>query len=530
MRKIAGIFIVIVLILLLSPWAIGLHLAKLYPSVFNVYRVSGFDVQVLEYQRGWFCSHAKIILTIRKPEVVDFLNEFGLPTRYEFRENIQHGPIIYHPLHGMSTMFGLASIEHQLPNPSIKLGDFIGFANKHFNQIILNSIDLPIPNTYVQMKLGYASTHLWITGDLQKIEGELRFKNFELMDDISSISIPFLKFELDQHGPEYHYLLGKNELSIPQISWTEVGGRTLLLSDFSTEGWVEENKGTLRFKRKVDFEKVQMQEYTFGPVQLELSASQLNLDSIKNMFESYINIQKRGELYQSQLQSKMWMLLPTIVMKDTTLKIEHLNIATPKGKFSFEGKLIWGADYLPENIMDLLQSSDANMNLKISKPLLESWLHSAARMPYFNQASDELDNAYFEARQEMKQNIRLNAFMIAGMTNDGLLIDDDAMELLKLQKENATLDTYQKQLQMLYLNRNILRETNYQLFLGYLEVVRPMRELANLVETQKEDTLQGMHLQWQDWIKAGYIKENGDAYQISLQQKDGRMVISGKGL
>jgi len=530
MRKLAGIIIVILLILLLFPWALGLHIAKRYSSLLNVYRASGFDVQVVEYQRGWFSSHAKIILTIQQSDIKNFLNGFGLKNQYEFEENIQHGPIIYRPLHGLSTLFGLVSIAHQLKDSHIEIGDFIGFTGCHLNQIQINSIDLPIPNSLIQVKLHRGLSHIWITDDLQKMKGELRLEDFQLADDVITITMPHVKFTFDQHDPNYHYLLGKNKLSIPHLEWTETSGRSLVLTKLISSGFIEENKGALSLNRKLNFDEMKMEDDHFGPVKFELTAEKLDVDSIKNVFDSYVDIEQNGELYESQLQQKMLMLLPTIVMEDTVIKFNDFDITTPKGKFSLEGMMQWKEDSSPDDISDLLQSSNANVNLKISKKLAESWIHVAARMPYFNQASDELDTAYWDARQTMQQNMRMNAFLIASMTTDGTLMDEDALNLLELQKDNVTLDSYQQYLQKLYLNRNILRETNYRLFLGYLEVVRPMQQLLDILQKQKDETLQSMHLQWQDWIKAGYIKENGDTYQISLIQNDGKLVVSGKAL
>jgi hypothetical protein len=260
----------------------------------------------------------------------------------------------------------------------------------------------------------------------------------------------------------------------------------------------------------------------------EITGKKINAEAVKNLFQSYLDISERGELYQSQLKQKMWMIIPTIVIQDTEIQLNHLNITTPNGKFSLQGKIQWPDPYVPEDISELLQSMNANADLQISKKILDQWLIYAAHMPYFNQPTEELENAYWDTRNEMFRNMRLNAFLISSMTDEGLIADADALDLLQLQKEYATLESYQNFLQKLYLNKNILRETNYRLFVQYLAIERSLQILMDITKTQKQDTLQGMKLQWKDWVKGGYIKDVGEGYTISIVQKDGKLVVSGK--
>jgi hypothetical protein len=528
MRKIVLIAVVILLFLLISPWAMGIYIERLYPSVFKVYETSGFTVKIIQYHRGWFCSDAKILVQIQQSDLRSFLDELKLPNEYEFQGHIQHGPIIYRPLHGLSTLFGLASIRNTSPTQNLEIADFMGFTAKHYNQIILTKIHLKYPNSLIQIALDRGESGIWLNEDLKKLHGEWHIDRLTIADDVASISLPEVIFEFDQYGPNDYYLLGNNHLHIPIVEWKEVDGKFLKVIDFKTSGYVEEKESTFSVNRQFDFQKLLIDGYSFGPMGFEITGKKINAEAVKNLFQSYLDISERGELYQSQLKQKMWMIIPTIVIQDTEIQLNHLNITTPNGKFSLQGKIQWPDPYVPEDISELLQSMNANADLQISKKILDQWLIYAAHMPYFNQPTEELENAYWDTRNEMFRNMRLNAFLISSMTDEGLIADADALDLLQLQKEYATLESYQNFLQKLYLNKNILRETNYRLFVQYLAIERSLQILMDITKTQKQDTLQGMKLQWKDWVKGGYIKDVGEGYTISIVQKDGKLVVSGK--
>src|ERR1700727_908223 len=100
MRKIVWIVILVLLFFVLSPWAMGIYLERLYPSVFKVYETLGLHVKVIQYHRGWFSSDAKMLLQIQQPNVNQLLTQLKLPIEFELSSHIQHGPIIYRPLHG----------------------------------------------------------------------------------------------------------------------------------------------------------------------------------------------------------------------------------------------------------------------------------------------------------------------------------------------------------------------------------------------------------------------------------------------
>jgi uncharacterized protein YdgA (DUF945 family) len=530
MRKVSGVvaLILILSILFIGPWVTGIYLERLYPSIFKAYDAHGFHVEVKSYERGWFTSHATIVLEVKEPDYAKILTAWHVPTTFTIKENIQHGPIFYRPLNGFSSIFGFATIHHLFPNDLVELNDYVSFRGEDYNKLIIHHMNIRYPGTPIHIQMNRMESHLWISSNQSRIEGKLSFHGIKLFDNIATIAMPEVMLTFNQHDPHYYYLLGQNTLLIPEVLWSEVDGKSLTITDLRLSGFTESSSGTFEGNRKLEFKKIVLGDHVIGPLHFELTAKKLNAKAILDIFQAYRTIQERGELYQSQLKQNIMTLLPNIVNVGTLIQVNELNVETPEGKLVLEGKLNWLKDTMPEDVYELLQTADANMDLSISKKLLEQWIASASTMPFFNQANQELRNAYIDAREEMDDAMRLNAFLITDMTNNRLLLEEDALGLLLLQKNTVTLDEYRNQLTKLFLNRSISRETDYRLFLQYLEVQRPLLVLLQTVQKQKEETLQGMRAQWNDWIKQGYIKENKDDYIITMKQADGSLKVNNK--
>ncbi len=540
--------LIIIAFVVITPAILGMYFARTYPSLLTLYKSYGLNVQTVHYSRGWFSSNATLLVEVDNPSYEKFFNQFGIadnfiPKKFEITQHIEHGPILYQSIGGLHSIFGIASIHNSLVmNKNIKnfyhiLGvndKFIEAANQYFSfrghqysQFKLGELKIHFPRA--QINMSGLESDVWIFHENERFKGKLIFKNLTLEEPEGILSIPTLIFKFDQHNGGYHFLLGKNSLHIPEIQWREQTGM-IVISDVHFDGFLNDSKGLLDASRAFDIKKIDIDHQTFGPLHLAFSVNHINSKALLDMIGAIREIEERGELYRSQLQQKVMMLLPGIINSGTRITLNGLNIATSDGKLEVSGEAAWLNNTLPEDIAELIQTADAHLDLRISRGLLNKWIAIASTLPYFNQGSGNTTEGYSNARDNHDLATRFNAVLLTALTDEGALTDQDAFRLLELQKNMASLDSYKKEITKLYLNKNITRETSYQLFSAYLEVERPLIAIVNDIQSNQTVISQSMRKQWDDWIQEGYIKEDKEDYLISIIQQKGTIKISDKAI
>src|SRR5690242_3778599 len=119
MRVIGIIVLFIAAIIIGGPWATGIYFERNYDAILTFYSAHGINVKKISYTSGWFSSDATIQLEINNPQYIKALQLMGIdpneaPKQYVIDQHIQHGPILYHYVDGLPSVFGLAAINNTL--------------------------------------------------------------------------------------------------------------------------------------------------------------------------------------------------------------------------------------------------------------------------------------------------------------------------------------------------------------------------------------------------------------------------------
>lgn len=545
MRKFAWIAIlvlVVAIILVFSPMVTGNYFERKYQQILGFYHNNKqVDITLIQYKRGWF--HSQAILSVK---LLELSSSDEIPKEYVIDQYIQHGPIIYYYTGSIPSIFGLGAIHNSVRiTPEIKKlfakyhlnsnfaeinDDLITFNGNCYKHIKLGALYAIYPESDVHIQIDGMEGELWLSPVEERISGSLKLQKLSIADNQASIMIPNVELQFDQHEDMQRFWLGNNTLVIPEITWQEIGKTAIKINGINFNGFADENAGLLNGSRQFDVTKIHIDDTQIGPFHLQLSVNKLNAQAILDMIEAYQEISQRGELYQSQLQQKLYMMLPNVINQGSTIKLDGFDLTTPEGVLQMNGKLAWNMNTasIPDNVAELIQSANAQINLRVSKALIDRWIEIVSHLPFFNQTNSALQKAYKDEKNDIYQAMQQNNEIFVGLISQGLITDKDALNLLVLQKQMVSLDEYNQAVRQLLLDKSISLETSHLLSLLYTQVQAPAMKLAKLLEQNRETTQSNMHAQIANMIKAGYIKQENNDYIMTLSQDVGGVKINQK--
>ena len=371
---------------------------------------------------------------------------------------------------------------------------------------------------------------IWFFPGSERMNGSFNFKEVSISDDQVKILIPQVQLDFDQYQDIKNIWLGKNTLIIHQLIWNEENKTILKMEDINFNGYLEKKSGQLDGMRVLQIGQIYVDNNLIGPIYMQLSVNKLNLDAIVSMIQAYQEITQRGELYQSQLSQKLKMMVPNIINEGSQLKLDSLNIKTPEGVLQVSGEMAWNIEKaaLPENISELMQSANAELHFRISKPLIEKWIQFVSTSTFFNQINPELQKADRKIRKDISIAMRQNANAILQMTREGAISEKDTLFLLLLQKKMVSLEEYNAATRQLLLEKSITLETSHMLIYWYSQVENSITILSNMAKESKKTIQSLMHAQITHMIDEGYIKLENNEYVMSLSQDEKGVKVNEK--
>lgn len=555
MRK-AWIAIAIVLaaiIVLVCPGIVGMYFQHTYQRIIADENANeNVDIHILQYKRHWFSADATISLDVIHPDFFKVVHALGIPYddiphQYIFVQHIQHGPLMYHMVDGVASLVGLAAIQNRMlltpdvkrllahlhvidPNRFIaKNIDFVALNGSLLKHITLNKVQIISQTSPIQIKQKELDTYVWYNPIKQTIEGELNLTGLNVSDPVNSLKIPEVKLQWNLKQTPAQLWLGNVSLWVSDFIWDENTANLFSIKGFAVSGESSEKNGLMDGTKTIDIERIKTSMQDMGPIHLQFSVEKLNANALATLVDAYQEIMVRGELYQSQLQTKMYSLLPNVFNTQSQLILNGLTIETPEGQLHMTGEMHWTIDEasMPDDLMELLQAANAKIDLRVTKALTEKAIDIASQLPFFNSVGPSLSEVYWDIRQQLYFSQRQNAFLLAGLVDHNLIPENSALDLLLLQKRMTPYVQYANVVKSLFLQKEITRETTYLLDWQYQQVDTPAEQLENLVANNQNAVLKDMHNQLQDWLKQGYIEEDHQDYVASIVQTQGSYKING---
>jgi uncharacterized protein YdgA (DUF945 family) len=549
MRKITGIVLSLILVIFISPWLLGWWLQHVYQELITSYNKQGnVVIEVMHYHRHWLSTDAKFHIQIINPAVRQlFVDAKKTNPNLEITvaQHIQHGPILSHKTADMPSMFGLAFIYNSIDlsedikslfqatsNQAVSLGgdDYISFAGNYLKHIVLS----PVRYVYKDANLNFEfkqgiQGHVWIYPNQHHFSGEFELADFVLKNGDDIIGAPNIKFIFDQHQSINQLWIGHAGLELASLSMRNDIGDQLAITGVNFQGDISEASGELSDARRLTIEKIEIDGETFGPVHLKLKTSGLSAKAITDLIATYQKINQQGELYASQLKLKMLSLIPGIFSGNAEIKLEDFDVVAKEGRLQAKGKMDWfGGESSVSDFSELLDDSNIQGKLRISKVLANRFVEYASQMPFFRTISRKRRMELLDLQDNIELANQRNFLYLVVLVDGKTLAESSALNLLGLQKSSAPLSEYAKATRDLFLGGQIDRLLSYRLLWLYIDIKQRSDDLDQALLMDDKSLRKSLHTEFNDWVKAGYITQDKEDYVISIQKEQSLLKLNGK--
>jgi uncharacterized protein YdgA (DUF945 family) len=555
MRKLQGaIAALIVILLIVSPYAMGIWFQKTYSHLVSFYNTqNNLHVEITDYQRGWFGSEAVLNVEVTDPTV---LQAFALldPSQslnlgrisFQLRQHISHGPIVYrfgrsliYPV-GLATirnemilspelvnLFRTANVREPVLESSEDLVTFFGNLHDHFS---LANVQFMHPKTGARFQFEKIQGDIVLKPRKFSVKGQIQISNFSLGDEDDVVMIPSMTMSFKQHRTPQGLWVGNSDWMLSAVSWKGKTAPFVSLSNIKWSGNSEENAGELHGSRQMNIEKIQVENQSWGPFELKISAQKLNAQAIVDLMTTYQYISQHGEMYRSQLQQKMSSMLPAIFNPGADIQLDTMNLITPFGELQMKGKIIWPAQNFTssDDVSELLEAANLQLSVQISKQLTQQVMQFVAGLPYFQQLSQNEIRTMAEIQSEGLIALQQNALLISGLNAAKYLSKDDAALLLALQKTDSTGEKYVAEVKHLFLSKTITPEVAYILYLQYSTVQNQLQLLQQRLAKHQSDIQQQLQMQFDQWVQKKWIVQTGSDYSLQMTREAGVYQVNGR--
>lgn len=550
MRKFFVVILTFLAISILSPWFTGIWFERTYRSLIAFYNAkTDVNIEILQYHRGWWKSKAVLYIHFLHPEIRQYFKDLGVQNPgldITLDQSIEHGPVIIQP--ESPSRFGLAYI-HSLVFLSkdiqkimqaadenqpiiITNNDLVTFAGNYYKHFAISPFQLMyVKNDLLLKFIQGIRGDLWISPRKNHFQGKVNLQSVIAMSGNNILTSPDFVIQFDQYQSKSGLWLGDSSVITSQINWDNNSQTLLQLFGMNFHGNIGESVGELYGLKVLELDQLNLAGRSLGPIHLKISASGLSVKGLLNVMDAYQKITNRGELYESQLKQKILSLLPAIFSKKSELKIDELEVISPEGNLQLTGKMNWpfnGAS--SDGFIGIYQDSKAEAKLRVSKKFLNKFLDDISQLPYFRSITQERRNQLLDLQQNMQSANQRNFLFISWLALNGFLTENDAIQLLTLQRNDEPLIKYSELLKKLFLDRVISRELSYKLFWQYVDVKHQVNLFDQALDVDQKIVKQQMEAQVNEWVKDGYITQEKNDYVISVQKDNGLIKLNGKGI
>lgn len=332
---------------------------------------SNLQIQIVEYQPGYLCSHAQIFIPFNNPFFTHLPPKFNsFLSGILLDQTITHGPWLYDASR-KSHLFAPAFIQsnvyvvyaNQTKLEITQLDTLVTYQNEYFTHINVPQLNIPLPHG--QLSWGGLNGLIFfnIQNDrLKRFRSDINVGLFNLQGDQLQLSIESIKNNTDFKQNPLDHWNGEHDVALPHIMLVDNTGQYRLDNlDYHSEYHIIENDSYTHLI-KGNIAQLATPEITFSPVNFSLNVQNLNAKTLDQLVAVF-NMPN----YDSNAVNAM---TPLLIKQDTILSTQA-EINSSLGAFSLHEKAYWPPNTpLPVTIDNVIQQGVAEIDIRISIALL----------------------------------------------------------------------------------------------------------------------------------------------------------------
>ncbi|TRX54965.1 DUF945 family protein [Thalassomonas sp. M1454] len=414
MKKLIGISL-LGLLVVISPYFIGQQAEDEVRSMYSkISKSTGYDIEISQYQQGWFNSNATIILKIPMPVEYDTGIEY---LSFVSEQKIQHGPILF-----TSNGFGLgiADIEYQVslpkqladilpselqvPKDTLSIASRLAFNGDIESSTHLRAFDLTIDNALFSVKEAHLNSSMTMAGEMA-MSGN--WQGFTISEDNTEVlSLANLAISSKQkliRGEIFSQnalSTGEVVIDIEQMSIHDLTSSAKISNRNSQIKLViSELDDLLSIDALLNSKEIDIDDHKYTNFNYQVILSNLDIDTFQQIQKIMIQAQELPEQQQVASLMQIQSLVPLMIAKDPVFKIKQLGLNTDNGaiasamNFHFDQSI-----YDPNNPLSLVMAIKAQAQGEAPKAFFEEMGRVDELNEYIAQGVliEENDNVTFD--------------------------------------------------------------------------------------------------------------------------------------
>ncbi|MDR3477463.1 MAG: DUF945 family protein [Gammaproteobacteria bacterium] len=505
-------------------------------------------IEVKEYKRGWFYSNAILSMTVVRPELhklSTMLSEKGdlFPQSMTFtlQEHINHGPILIHldPSHFVSFHMAFVNTNVHLSSelakfvrpldlnkPIFNMQSIITFSGTLLQRIEMSPILMTFPDGESTIQFDGLISDMMVRPYINNIMGSVKTSKIQLVSHGIVIESPMIMSSFNSQLLPSGFWVGHTKFSTSEISAHDATGKSLAFVGMDVKNVLKEVSGLLYGVKEFTIKSIQMNSQEIGSISLNLSADGLNAQGVSLFLAGYKNFLQEDNVAGGEVRQQFLQAIPKMIHPGADIKVANLQVKTPDGDLAFSGSVSWPENLrtLPQTVGEILQLTNAKSDMRVSIPLAKELSGLGVDLFYMRYASPSFAPGTKAAEDAVDEEKRQNALTMAVLMQDDQLSRDAGKALLKLQSDNVSKETYANALDEMLKNKKVSTSGLRILKSAYRDVV-----YVSLSPSERRDLLQQEFLNKLDgWAKAGYLKQEKEAYVVSLDYKNSVLRANGK--
>lgn len=368
MKKAAGIVlgVVVLLVLVVAPAGVGLMAEKHYRQLWQAALAdqSGYSATLSEYERGWFNSSARVVITITDPSMVQLLGELDWietdtvngEVRLNVHERIHHGPLaLGAPAPLSQRLRPGAGIVHTRLNQTLSL------AEADLNRLEMTTHLGLGGRLHARLRAGPTAFEFGdgssirldhrITADIhtdrtfQRLYSRLRGESLHIRGaEGETISLESIRVNTEQHRSDTGLWLGDTDFRTGLIKLAFPTGAPLEVRDLQWHSHASEVDALMEQQHTIHAASLHTGAIRAAPVQLELTLFNLDTGAIIALQEQLAELppphpDAPADAYATEVLDKVRDNLRQMARREPGVRIDTLSVGFDGGSLDGSGRL-----------------------------------------------------------------------------------------------------------------------------------------------------------------------------------------------
>lgn len=392
MKKLTGVVIILALLLVGGFYGMGVMTEKTIKKNIGVINQSnGLSAEVLQYDRGFFSSNAKIKWRLNVPERVskDASGQQQILAAQEYQielpVKIHHGPIMFT---GNAVKFGMGYAHSvvQLPSqykeqfdtlftkestkPSLDFNIFVNYLNRSAIHVNVPAFKLIAKDGTGQMDWMGMSFSTSISDKADKVDGDLSIKGMALTKDNFKVVFKQVSTDYNLHQTSAGLMLGDAKFSLPSLVISEKENKVFEMNELLLHSTSDVKSDLFSTSLAVSVKSIEANKQNVGPANIKLAVRNLDAVVLAKLNEKASQMQNGSDLQRQQALLGMLPDLPKLLSKGPQIELSQLSLKLPQGLV--KGNFLISLPKMDSNNpFELLQKIEGNAKFQYPAALLK---------------------------------------------------------------------------------------------------------------------------------------------------------------